>query len=102
MPQVKGRKRQRTTSHTTQDNTNLAGKDLYHLKDLHQLLEDLEKVFQAALENGHYAAALKAKELQLKEWAAEGRKEHTLSEYLAHLSDEELESLLTTLEKQIA
>ncbi len=65
-----------------------------------KIIQDLEEIYQAAFEAGNFAAALKAKELQLKEYL-KSADNISMAEQLIHLSEKDLATLLADLEKKI-
>lgn len=63
------------------------------------IMDDLQKIYQAAFDSGHYAAALKAKELQLKYQKKHAKTVNSLADELCHLDDHELKNIINRLEK---
>jgi hypothetical protein len=66
-----------------------------------KFIQDLEEVFHAAFDAGKFSAALRAKELQMKKSNESALTGKNLSEILLSLSQADLKSLLTEMEKQV-
>lgn len=75
-------------------------RDLNSLSDFHvTIMDDLQKIYQAAFDSGHYAAALKAKELQLKHQQTHAKTVNSLADELCNLDNQQLKIIINRLEK---
>ncbi len=63
------------------------------------IIHDLELIYQAAFESGNFTAALKAKELQMRERKISPEEQDFWSQ-LNHLTDSELKSILENYKKK--